>query len=110
MLLPTTLPTAMSRSPRTAAAIEFDIPVMIAAAVACLPIFYTGGIISRWEGVLFLAYYGIYTAYLILNATRYAGLATFQAAMIWFVIPLTVVTLVVSVWQSAGRDRGQAAK
>jgi hypothetical protein len=30
--------------------------------------------------------------------------------MIWFVIPLTVVTLVVSVWQSAGRDRGQAAK
>jgi cation:H+ antiporter len=94
----------------SAAALEFDIPVMIAAAVACLPIFYTGGIISRWEGVLFLAYYGIYTAYLILNATRYAGLATFQAAMIWFVIPLTVVTLVVSVWQSAGRDRGQAAK
>ncbi|MBU0993931.1 MAG: calcium/sodium antiporter [Proteobacteria bacterium] len=47
-------------------ALKFDIPVMIAAAVACLPIFFTGHRISRWEGVLFLSYYGIYTAYLIL--------------------------------------------
>jgi cation:H+ antiporter len=84
----------------SAAALQFDIPVMIATAVACLPIFYTGGTISRWEGVLFLAYYGIYMTYLILNATRYAGLASFQAALLWFVIPLTVLTLAVSVWQS----------
>lgn len=87
----------------TAAALQFDIPVMIAAAIACLPVFYTGGSISRWEGVLFLAYYGIYTTYLILNATRYAGLASFRAALLWFVIPLTVLTLAVSVWQSARR-------
>lgn len=94
----------------SAAALQFDIPVMIATAVACLPIFYTGGTISRWEGVLFLAYYGLYTTYLILNATRYAGLASFQAAMLWFVIPLTVLTLAVSVWQSARRERGQGTR
>ena len=64
---------------------------------SALAIFYTGGTISRWEGALFLGYYGLYTAYLILNAIRHGALATFQAALLWFVIPLTVVTLAVSV-------------
>jgi cation:H+ antiporter len=38
-----------------AAALRFDIPVMIAVAVACLPVFFSGGRIARWEGGLFLA-------------------------------------------------------
>ncbi len=45
--------------------LRFDIPVMI--AVACLPVFFTGHVIARWEGVLFLGYYVAYTLYLILN-------------------------------------------
>ena len=52
-----------------AAALRFDLPVMCAVAVACLPVFFTGHIIARWEGALFLAYYGAYVAYLILAAT-----------------------------------------
>ncbi|MCM2370265.1 calcium/sodium antiporter [Aporhodopirellula aestuarii] len=46
-------------------AIGFDFPVMVVVAVACLPIFFTGGRISRWEGALFLAGFVAYTAYLI---------------------------------------------
>jgi cation:H+ antiporter len=84
----------------SAAALAFDIPVMIAVAAACFPVFYTGGTISRWEGIVFLGYYAAYTTYLILTATRHAGLATFQAAMLWFVIPLTALTLAVSVRQA----------
>lgn len=89
----------------SAEAIDFDIPVMIGVAVACLPVFYTGATISRWEGVLFLGYYTAYTAYLILNAIRHGALATFQAAMLWFVIPLTVIMLVVAVWHTVKRRR-----
>jgi len=51
-------PNGISVSP---AVTGFDIPVMIAVAFACLPIFYTGGVISRPEGVLFLGYYLVYT-------------------------------------------------
>nr|WP_217988337.1 hypothetical protein [Aliifodinibius salipaludis] len=29
---------------------HFDIPIMIAVAFDCLPIFFTGGTINRWEG------------------------------------------------------------
>ena len=44
-------------------ALAFDFPVMIAVAVACLPIFFAGYCIKRWEGALFLAYYVAYTLY-----------------------------------------------
>ncbi len=40
------------------AALAFDRPVMIAVAVACLPLFFTGQAVSRWEGALLLAHYG----------------------------------------------------
>lgn len=98
-------PTGIRVSPQ---ALEFDIPVMIAVAVACLPVFLTGGRISRWEGIVFLGYYVAYTAYLILNATQHAGLATFRAAMLWFVIPLTALTLVVGLGQAWQRRRAAA--
>lgn len=77
------------------AALGFDIPVMIAVAVACLPIFFTAHCIDRWEGALFLAYYLAYTVYLILNAMEHDALPVFNAIMLWFVIPLTAITLVV---------------
>lgn len=77
--------------------LDFDIPVMIAVAVACLPIFFTGYAIARWEGFLFLAYYIAYTLFLVLTSTGHAVLDTFGSAMIFFIIPLTVITLIIAV-------------
>lgn len=85
-------PLAISVSPN---ALAFDFPVMIAVAVACLPIFFSGFRINRWEGLLFLGYYAAYTLYLVLFATGRPAAQTFAAAMIGYVLPLTVVTLVV---------------
>ena len=76
-------------------ALAFDVPVLVATAVACLPIFFNGRLIARWEGALFLAYYVAYTAYLVLAATGSAALPTFSIAMGFFAIPLTLVTLAV---------------
>lgn len=90
-------PTGIAVSP---SAMSFDIPVMIAVAVACLPIFLTGHIISRWEGALFLLYYVAYTTYLVLNATGHGLLQDYNNVMFWFILPLTGITLVVSLWRS----------
>ena len=79
--------------PVSEAVLWFDLPVMIAAAIACLPIFFTGFTIARWEGLLFVSYYGAYTAYLIMGATQHDALSTFSLAMSVFVLPLTGVTL-----------------
>ena len=84
-------------------ALSFDLPVMVAVAVACLPVFLTGRGIERWEGGLFVVYYIAFTLYLVFNALNHPWRASFEHAMIGFVIPLTVVTLIVSVAGSLRR-------
>jgi cation:H+ antiporter len=70
----------------------FDMPIMIAVAVSCLPIFFTGFSIARWEGLLFLGSYVAYTIFLILNATSNPALETFGNAML-LVAPLVCIVL-----------------
>ena len=77
--------------------INFDIWVMLAVALACLPVFLTGREIARWEGAVFLGYYVAYVTYLVLAAQQHAALQAFSSAMMGFVVPLTVITVVV-VW------------
>jgi len=93
-------PTAVI-SPRpiavSSAAMAFDIPVMIAVAVACLPVFYTGGRIARGEGWLFLGYYAAYVTFLVLTAQHHDALHGFTTAMGLFVIPATALGLAVLV-------------
>jgi cation:H+ antiporter len=90
--------------PIPASALHFDLPVMLAATVACLPIFFTGHRIDRWEGALFFGYYLIYTLFTVLAARAYPGISLISDAVLWFVLPLTFVTLVVSVWHSLRRS------
>jgi len=84
-------------------ALRFDLPVMIVVAAACLPIFFTGHRIGRWEGALFLGYYAAYLFFLILQAEQHAALPVFSTAMLFFVIPLTVATLAVVAWRELRR-------
>ncbi len=79
------------------AVLHFDLWVMIAVALACLPVFLTGREIARWEGSVFLAYYVAYVAYLILSAQQHDALPAYSATMLGFVVPLTLVALVVAV-------------
>ena len=92
------------------AALRFDLPVMTAVAVACLPIFFTGNRISRWEGALFLGYYVAYMAYLTLDATQHDALPGFSTTMAAFVLPLTIVTLLVLVVRSVRERRSVPGK
>jgi len=86
-------------------AIAIDIPVMVAVAAICLPLFFTGSRISRWEGALLLGYYAAYTAYLILSATRNVRLSVFADAMLYVVIPATLLVVAVTVVRSLRAKR-----
>ena len=88
------------------AVVGFDLPVMIAVAVACLPIFFTGGVISRSESALLLGYYIAYTLYLVLASSHHHALPRFSAVMLYFVIPLTAVTMATVVFREV-RARGR---
>lgn len=86
-------------------ALTFDIPVMIAVAVATLPVFFLNLRINRWEGLAFILYYIFYTVHLVLTALDHHLLDEFTYGMIWFVLPLTVLTLGVLVVQGLGQKR-----
>jgi cation:H+ antiporter len=77
------------------AALRFDLPVLIAVALACLPIFFRKHLIARWEGALFVAYYMTYVTYIVLAAREHDALGLFSDVMLWFVIPLTAITVAV---------------
>ena len=82
--------------PIAPAALALDIPFMLFVAVACLPIFFTGNTITRWEGVLFLVYYVAYTLYLVLNANGSANLPLVSNVLLYGLAPLTALVLVVT--------------
>lgn len=49
--------------------VAIDIPVMLLVALACVPVFISGRMVTRGEGVAFVAAYMVYLAYLIVERT-----------------------------------------
>jgi cation:H+ antiporter len=79
------------------AVLHFDLWVMLAVAIACLPVLMLRKQIGRRRGLLFLAYYVAYVVYLILGAQQHDALDEFSNVMLSFVLPITIVTLVAMV-------------
>jgi cation:H+ antiporter len=79
-------------------ALAFDLPVMLAVAVVCFPIFLTGQV-NRLQGGIMLFYYVAYTALLILTARQHEVVGTFQGVMVYGVIPATLLYLTIAMWK-----------
>ncbi len=75
------------------AALALDIPVMVAVAVMLVPVAYTGYVVHRPEGALFVALYLAYTAYVLLDSTGHDARAGFAVVLLW-VLPVVAVVLV----------------
>ncbi|MGL5432801.1 MAG: calcium/sodium antiporter, partial [Plesiomonas shigelloides] len=56
--------------------VQQDFPVMLAVALLCVPLFFTGAILSRIEGALFFILYLAYTLFLIGGALHAPWLAS----------------------------------
>jgi len=93
--------------PVPSAAIALDIPLMIASAIALAPIVFTGFLIKRWEGGLFLALYVSYVVYLVLWATSHSALEGFTLVMSVFVLPIVALTFLLLVAYEVGLRRGR---
>ena len=83
-------PEGISVAPRV---LTLDFLVMVFVALVCIPVFYVDDNVSRGEGVLFLSYYILYTAYLILGASKSSILPAITL-FVSFYIPLTFIGLV----------------
>jgi cation:H+ antiporter len=84
----------------------FDLPVMAAVGLLCLPVFFSGMTVSRWEGGVLLGYFVLYTAYVLLRAAGHATLPTFTNVVGWVVLPLTLGTILLGVVADLRRRHG----
>jgi cation:H+ antiporter len=64
---------------------------MLGAAVACLPIFFTGLRVDRWEGAVFLGSYLAYMALLVLAAMPAPETAATLGRALLLVAPLVAI-------------------
>ena len=83
--------------------LRFDLPLMLASAIALAPIAMARGFLARWEGAFFLAAYCAYVAFLVLDSAGHDALPAFSLVMLEFVLPLVVVTLAVLLVQGLRR-------
>ncbi|MDH4225858.1 MAG: calcium/sodium antiporter [Deltaproteobacteria bacterium] len=70
-------------------ALNFDIPVMIAVAMVSLPILFSGHLISRVEGAIFVIYYAAYLSFVLQSAALHDYLESFNGFMLYTVFPIT---------------------
>jgi cation:H+ antiporter len=89
--------------PVDAEAIQQDIPVMVLVALACLPVFLIGHAIERWEGLVLLAFYVLYTAALICEAQHLTEPLGWIALAAWVIGPLAVAGYAWSLISPPGR-------
>lgn len=81
-------------------ALTIDIPVMILAVIVCLPVFFSGHRISRYEGALFLLYYLVYFLLLYSRSISDSYLNQYQTELAVFAIAVIAVTIIVIAYRT----------
>ena len=75
--------------------IHDDLPVMLLTSLACLPIFWTRGRISRLEGGLLLSLYVLYIVDNVLPRTNLSSWSDeFRLVMLCLVLPVVMITII----------------
>lgn len=73
--------------------LNFDLWVLLAATVMCVPLFFTGREISRLEGALLLLGFALYMTYVVLMARGVSGMPA-PHVLLWTVaLPLVLASL-----------------
>ena len=88
--------------------IERDMPVMVLTALACLPIFWTKGQITRLEGGILLGLYIFYVVDQVLPRTLPTWQDEFRLVMLCLVLPAVIVLIVTQAglyWRQLHRNR-----
>ncbi|MEP2776042.1 MAG: calcium/sodium antiporter [Luteolibacter sp.] len=89
-------------------ALDFDILVMIAVALASLPIFFHGFKIGRLGAVFFLVFYVGYVLYLILEAVGSGIFPAYRHAALFYAAPATALVLLVVLFKAIKQPKQPA--
>lgn len=85
-------------------ALRLDMPVMIGATIALLPICWNGFQIKRWEGFVLAGFYVLYVSYLLLDSNDHSATSVVGPA-VFFVASLALLGFSVTGYQGWRRHR-----
>jgi cation:H+ antiporter len=80
-----------------------DLPVMVGITLLCLPLFYTGNLLARWEGGLLFGLYLLYVSWLVLSTRHSTVQDEFLAVVGWGVLPLLLALVLTSLYTDRRR-------
>lgn len=83
---------------------QLDIPVMLGVALLCVPLFFAGATLTRWDGGLFLVLYIAYVWYLIAAALTQPYLISLQKGIVYGLLPLVLLYVAFTLWQTRRRS------
>ncbi len=89
------------------ASLRLDFPVVVAASIVLLPIFWNGFQIKRWEGVVLSAFYVVYVGYLVLDENNSSATDVMAPAAL-IAAPLVLLTFAVTGYQGWQHHRSSA--
>jgi len=78
-------------------ALAFDLPVMVAVAALCLPLFYAGYRVTRFEGLLLLALYAAYGVHVVAFTTGLGIAGRLEHLMQFYGLPLLAVSMLLAI-------------
>ena len=88
--------------------VALDLPVMLAVAALCVPIFFIGSVLNRIEGFMFLLLYVAYVWVLIAMALSLGYLAQLQTAVLYGLIPVVLLYVLVTLVMDLRKRRVQS--
>ncbi len=87
---------------------QIDIPVMLAVAALCVPLFFAGAILNRIEGAMFLVLYVAYTWFLVAMALQKPYLQQLQEGILYGLVPLVIAYVLISLAYDFRKKRQMA--
>lgn len=104
LVLGTTSAISSNGVPVQDSTLRLDIPVMIGATLALLPICWNGFQIKRWEGFVLAGFYALYVGYLLLDANELSATSVVGPA-VFLVASLSMLGFTVTGYQGWRRHR-----
>jgi cation:H+ antiporter len=81
-----------------------DLPLMVAVALLCLPVFRAGYAVTRWEGAVLAGSYLLYIIWTVMRATASPALGVFNRIMFDLVFPALIVGIALMLIISLHRE------
>jgi cation:H+ antiporter len=85
--------------PVGAEALDFDVPMMVAVAVVCVPLVLAGAVVPRWQGGLLVLYYAAFLLVQAASASPGIAAAPYRSGLLWATAALIVVATGPCLWR-----------